>query len=71
MLLARSSQEPWEMAGIGGFEIGKMAGHHYCSALLLRYPTVLLYMVGPNSPKVTLSQSPHGMKKRKEKNRAL
>lgn len=32
----------------------------------LGYRTVLLYMVGSNSPKVTLSQSLHGMKKRKE-----
>ena len=38
MQLAPSSKQPWEMAGIGGFERGKMAGHHYCSALLLWIP---------------------------------
>lgn len=66
MLLDQSSQEPWEMAGIGGFERGRLLATIPVLPCFFGSPTVLLSMVGPNSAKVTPSQSLCEMKKRKE-----
>lgn len=66
MLLDQNSQESWEMAGIGGFERGRMLATITVLPCFFGYPTVLLSMVGHNSAKVTPSQSLREMKKRKE-----